>query len=233
MAESQFTTPTVAQSDTPKILFTTEVRPQAYGDNRTFFEYRILMHHRGNLAGVEEGPRRTTADRRSALRLARIRIKELQQKPLFVIRITRKHISDGTARSCRTCAIAQALWHNQERMGLQKREFRFDVSPYGAFCAPRGIVLEESWGDEVAAIPAELMPDMAISGRDGRAYSDPMAEWAMHFDDWAESRFMSAKEWREERDPDGKPGRPGPCSFVLDASALLPRPDQPTGGADA
>lgn len=205
------------KSDTTKIKFGVRVRSVEYGDKRTFFEYQILLSYRGRVAGIEEGPRRRTLDRASAICVARRRITVLRSYRLFVIGITRKHIDDGEARDCNTCAIAQALWHNQERMGLPKSQFRFEVSPYGGFIDPRGIVLADRYGDHESTIPAPQMPLLVNRIIKGRTYPESMPEWAMRFDEWAESRYMSLAEWREEHgyDDDERPYRPAPCSFVL------------------
>lgn len=204
------------------LTFKTRIRQVEYGDKRTFFEYQILMMYRGKVAGIEEGPRRSAADRPSALKAARARISILRHRRLFVVRVTRKHISDGEARNCNTCAISQALWHNQERMGFPKVDFRFEVSTYGAFMAPRGIVIRERYGRDHLQLSADQIPDIAIGIFNGRPYSEGMAEWTMAWDDWAESRGISLAEWREQNGyVDGEtPGRPGPCSFVLDLDAF-------------
>jgi hypothetical protein len=208
--------------DTPHLTFAVKTQGVRYGDNRTFFEYRIVMMHKGTLAGIEDGPRRSAPDRPAAAKAARQRIKFLRSRRLFVIRVSRKHISDGEARNCNTCAISQALWHNQERMGFPKSERRFEVSTYGAFIEPRGIVLRERWGQEIRRLPATELPEIAVCAIKGRAYSEGMAVWTMGWDEWAESRCMSLDEWREKHGyTDGeRPLRPGPCSFVLDLDAM-------------
>lgn len=212
----------------PKITtltFKSKARPVKYGDGRVFFEYDILMFDGKRLAGAESGPRcSTTPDRSSSMKAARARIRVLKSHRLFPIRVTRKHISDGTARSCSTCAISQALWHNQESMGFPKYEFRFEVSPYGAWVEPRGITLSEKYGDEVSRIPAENLPEIVYGIRGKRVVRESMLEFAMTFDEWAEARYMTLREWREEHgwSEDRPCGRPGPCSFVLDLDALKP-----------
>src|SRR5690242_15319592 len=108
----------VERSSPDALTFAVRTHSVKYGDNRTFLEYTILMLHAGKLVGIEEGPRRSTPERLAALKAARQRIAVLRSQRLFAIRVTRKHISDGEVRNCNTCAISQALWHNQERMGL-------------------------------------------------------------------------------------------------------------------
>lgn len=211
---------TVGRPDTDSIVFKASIRLVKYGDGHSFAEYTVLMFHRDRLVGIENGPRRETILRSEATKSARKRIAILRTRRLFVVRVTRKHITNGEARNCNTCAIAQALWHNQERMGLDRREFSFEVSPYGAFTDPRGIVLRPSYGDGPELhVPVMELPKMAIGIFNKRPYSESMQEWAMAFDDWAEYRFMSASDWREERSED-LPYRPNPCAFVFDADAL-------------
>ncbi len=115
-------------SDTSKLTFKVRVRTVEYGNRRKFAEYKILICRGGTVAGVEEGPFRETKDRSAALKAARARIAVLKSHRLYAIAVTNKHINDGEARSCHACAIAQALFHNQERMGYAKREFNFEVS---------------------------------------------------------------------------------------------------------
>lgn len=214
---------TKIQSDTEKLYFLARIKPVVYGDNKTFFEYRIEIFKGAQLVGIERGPRRETQARGDSLKAAHARIATLRSHRLFAVRVTRKNISDGDARNCSSCAIAQALWKNQERMGFNKHDFAFDVSPYGAWVEPRGIVLRKVYGYDLMRLPADRLPDIAIEGRDGKAYSESMFEWAMRWDDWAESRGISVREWREERglDSDERPSRPSPVSFVLDLDAML------------
>lgn len=206
------------------ISFKIETESVEYGDNRNFFEYTILFYKGVRPVGIERGPRRETPERKDSMKLARARVVILKSHRLFAVPVTRKCISDGEARNCNTCAIAQALWHNQERMGLPQREYQFDVSPYGAWVDPRGLVLSKRWEDEGSAlrIPATELPDIAIVSRSGKVYKESMLEWAMYWDDWAESRYMGLKEWREKHGygSDEWPSRPGPCSFVLDLDAM-------------
>lgn len=211
---------------TDKISFKVRTHTVEYGDKRRFVEHTIVFLHRGRTVGLEHGPRRATVSRPETMKAARARIAVLKTRRLFAIRITRKHISDGKARSCFSCAIAQALWHNQDRMGFPKSHYNFEVSPYAAFANARGIVREPTWrsGDDekVVHIPADELPTLVFSGRDYRGRDDrhgeSMLEWAMRFDDWAESRFMSLSAWREEHsaEPDERPWRPGRAAFVLD-----------------
>lgn len=209
-----------------QVTFRVRTRPVTYGDNRTFHEYSILMYARASLVGYEEGPRRTTESLEHCLKEARKRVRELRSHRLFVIRVTRQHITDGEARNCHTCAISQALWHNQERMGFEKSDFSFEVSPYGGIGAdPRGIVLSHKWGEEEDRhIPADVLPDL-VSGQRGKIiFNETMGNWAANFDEWAESRYMSLPEWRDLHGfEDGeRPWRPSPASFVLDLDAFRP-----------
>jgi len=211
-------------ADTSKIAFRIRTRTVEYGDNRRFIEYAVLMFRGQKLVGYEEGPRREALDRPSALKMARARIRTLASHRLYVINITRQNITDGEARNCNTCAISQALWDNQERMGFSKYEYNFEVSPYAAFMEPRGIVLCEKFGDNDIHLSADALPDM-VSGQRGKVvFNDSMEHWAMNFDDWGDSRYMSLAEWREEHGyEDGeRPYRPCPASFVLDLDAMKP-----------
>src|SRR5688572_25425653 len=165
-----------------RLKFTATSRLAEYGDGRTFYEYTILMSLGKRLVGMERGQRRATQERSPCLKAARERIAFLKSRRLFAIRITRQNISDGWARSCTECAIAMALSCNQERMGFDKYDFSFEVSPYGAFTDPRGIVLRNRDSADEKAVPAKQMPDIAIGVFSGRACSESMAEWAMQFD---------------------------------------------------
>jgi hypothetical protein len=208
-----------------RITFETEIGRIRYGDGRSFAQYQIIMRHGGRVAGIELGPDRDTVLARAARAAAAKRIKALESHCLFAIRVTRKHISDGEARSCSQCAIAQALWHNQERMGFPKSEYSFDVKPYGCWTSPEelGIVLRDDSYDDIARIPVGSLPQIVISGLDAGMYNEPMDEWAMAWDEWAESRGIPIREWREEHghEDDYRPYRPGPCSFVLDFNAMV------------
>jgi hypothetical protein len=201
-------------------------RMTEYGDKRRFFDYRILMIDDNRVVGAETGDRRSALSRADALKLARKRIAELRKRRLVPICVTRKHIEDGEARNCNSCAISQALWHSQEAMGFPKDEWNFEVSPYGCFVDPRGIVLAEKYGTVTRHIPAAKMPDIVTSyKRKGKplVYFESMVEWTMQWDDWAESRYMSLHEWREKHgyDEGERPYKPTPCSFVLDLDAMV------------
>lgn len=212
----------MAATDTSKLKFSISARTLRYGDRRSFIEYRVIMSDGRGVAGIERGPTRTFTERGEALKAARKRVRELRTRRLFVIRVTRKHIRDGEGRNCQTCAIAQALWHNQERMGLPKREFYFEVSPYACFADPEGIVLSRRFSSEPdLVIEADALPDMALEVR-GKVYHEGLGEWAMRFDDYDDSRHMSLAEWREKNgyESDERPYSPGPVSFVLDLDAF-------------
>jgi hypothetical protein len=206
------------------IKFRIRTHTVEYGDKRKFVEYRIDFLKGKRIVGCEVGPRREIIDRASARKAARARIAVLKLHRLYAIRITAKHISDGIERNCRACAIAQALWHNQERMGLRQREYNFEVSPYACFMEPRGIVLSKPfYDDDNLALPAEKLPLLVSAVHQERVYPESMVEWAMRFDDWGESRHMTLKEWRKERgyDDDDRPYRPGPAWFVLDLDEFM------------
>jgi len=189
-----------------------------------FFEYEILMYQRGTIVGFEEGPRRTHATRARALKAARQRTRALRAHRLYVIPVKKKHIDDGVGRDCSACAIAQALWHSQERMGLPKYEWDFRVSPYACFVEADGITLAPRCGGETRRLPVDLLPDLVVGQRDGRAARDGMVEWAQMFDEWEDSRCMTLADWREINGYcDGeRPWRPTPASFVLDLDAMCP-----------
>lgn len=217
------------QPDTSRILFEVKTERHRYGDRRVFHDYLIVMSFRGRVVGVERGPSRTHKRPSQARQAARERVRLMQSHRLYVVRVTDKHIKDGDARSCHTCAIAQALWHNQERMGYPKGKWSFEVSPYGSIFSspPRGIVLGDYWGDgKLRHIPAREMPQVVTAAKrlPARFYDESMYEWTMHWDDWAESRCMSLKDWREMHgyDDGERPSRPTPCSFVLDLDAFVP-----------
>lgn len=211
-------------SDASILSFKVYTRSIVYGDKRTFINFNIGMFAGGKPVGIERGPQREFSTRGEALKAARRRIRELRTHNLFVIRVTRRHIAAGDGRNCNTCAIAQALWSNQERMGYPKHKFNFEVSPYGSFASPRGIVLSEKYSsDSGIAIEADCLPDVVLwQAENGRIWSDRLIHWAMNFDDWADARFMSLREWREKhgKESDERPYTPGPCSFVLDLDAF-------------
>ena len=201
-----------------KITFEVKTDSTEYGDGKTFVEYRILMLKGKRVVGVEKGPRRTTVNRTEAIIAANHRIVELQSHRLFAIRITHKDIKEGRGRDCYNCAIARALNRNKERMGFDKYDCDIRIEPYGAFRDVDGIVFCDE--DSDLKLPPDKMP-MVVSG-----YSDLCAEsmemWAMHFDSWDDSRYMSLKEWRQETDAesDEHPYGPSPGSFVLDLDAM-------------
>lgn len=199
-----------------------------YGNGKAFREYRILMIDVGGVVGIEAGPRRDTVSALAARQASRERIAVLRSHRLFGIRVTKKHIEDGDARNCHSCAISQALWHNQERMGLSKCEYAFEVSPYACMIEARGIVLSRKYSHEDALhIPEDEMPDLFTGQRGKHLFTESMVEWAMAFDDWGDSRHMLIREWREMHGyQDGEtPWRPSPASFVLDLDAMRPFED--------
>lgn len=198
-----------------------------YGDKQKFVEYQILMLDLRGVVGFEGGPARQTVNRTDAIKAARARIRILKSHRLFAVRVTQKHINDGDARNCFSCAISQALWHNQERMGLSKYEFGFRVVPYACMVEADGLVLEPKYSGEGALhIPDDELPDMVFEGKGykGHIPHEGMIEWAMEFDDWGDSRGVSLSEWREERgyDDGERPYPPSPASFVLDLDAMQP-----------
>lgn len=217
-----------------KLRFGMRIRSQRYGDDQTFHEYQIAIFKGARLAGMEEGPPRQTVTRSEAANAARARIRQLQKRRLFAIQVTDKHITDGESRNCNTCAISQALWHNQERMGFGKDDMAFRVSTYAYFADSDGIVLEKKYcsrcDDSAIHLEVDKLP-MLTFGRyslrnRGMISGDSMVEWTMSWDEWAESRYMSLKEWREAHSyNDGeRPFKPGPCSFVLDLDAFTALP---------
>lgn len=210
------------------LRFEIRTRTVTYGDKRKFVEYDIRMLDLRGIVGFESGPSRETVSRADAIKAAHARIRVLKTHRLFAIRVTKKHIDDGDARNCFSCAISQALWHNQERMGLSKYEYNFRVVPYACMVEADGLVLEPKYGSgEALHIPEDELPDMVFEGKGYNRWRTPnesMVEWAMTFDDWGDSRYMSLSEWREERgyDDGERPYPPSPASFVLDLDAMQP-----------
>lgn len=196
-----------------KLQFSVRIRRAVYGDRRVFREYKIIMWQDmfRRPVGSEDGPRRVHKTYSSAHAAAQKRIAELHARELYAVHVTEKCIQDGEANSCNTCAIAQAIWHARERMGLEDG-VDFRIAPYACFADAEGIVLRDFYGGGEAKMAD--MPDLVTSGRRGM-WHDSMMEWAMSWDDWARKRFMSAKEWREETG-ECAPSKPAPCSFVLD-----------------
>lgn len=214
------------QSDTGRIFFSVRSKPVHYGDGVTFYEFRIVMRAGEKVVGVDEGPSRTHAHatRRECLAAAYERARELRMRRLLIVDVSAKDIENGEARSCQSCAIAQALWRNQERISMDRRRFDFRVEPYGAFTRCNGIVLDDRDDSDSPEIATGLnnMPDLVGVGPHG-LYVEGMYDWAVAWDEWADSRHMTFAEWREEHPDDGrKPYKPPPCSFVLDLSAMKP-----------
>lgn len=214
--------PALLSPDTGRIRFSVRTRPMKYGDGETFFGFRIVMRSNGKAVGIEDGPRRLHKTRGECRIAGWDRIRVLKTHVLFIVPVSKKDIDDGQARSCHSCAIAQALWRNQERIGLEKWKFDFRVEPYGFSVDCDGITLENTqrFSDPPIATGQDAMPDLVSEGSRG-LYVESMYEWALNWDDWAESRDMSEEEWLEEHPDDGgKPYRPVPCSFVLDLSEM-------------
>jgi len=191
-----------------------------YGDERKFWQYRIAMYRDGVLAGVEIGPRRTTETLGSMWSAAKARIALLKTHRLFAIPITADCIRRGEGHNCNTCAVSQALWENQERMGLPRGygKFNFRVESYGAFVDCRGIVLECHGEPDKAIERVEI----ATADNNGKPYSDSLEIWTMQFDEWFDFRTMAKVEWREkyDREKGDTAYRPAPASFVLDLDAM-------------
>lgn len=210
------------------LIFRPRVQSVEYGNNRTFHEFKIAIYKGAQLVGMENGPRRSAGTINEALREARARISILRKHRLFAINITKKHIDDGEARNSNTCAVSQALWHNQERIGLSKYEWSFRISSYACFADVDGIVLSRKYsGNDATHVPVEQLPNITLgkwSLQRRRLYGEAMVNWTMSWDEWAESRFMGLREWRDMHglEPDDFPSRPGPCSFVLDMDAFVP-----------
>ncbi len=210
------------------LRFEIRTRTVTYGDKRKFVDYEILMFDLRGIVGFENGPSRDTVHRADAVKAARARIRILKTHRLFAVRVSKKHIDDGDARNCFSCAISQALWHNQERMGLSKYEYNFRVVPYACMVEADGLVLQHKYGDkDDLHVPEDQLPDMVFEGRGYARWRTPhesMIEWAMTFDDWGDSRHMSLSDWREERGyEDGEtPHPPSPAAFVLDLDAMRP-----------
>jgi hypothetical protein len=192
-----------------KLRFSIRVRRVEYGDRKVFREFRILMWHKGRCVGVENGPSREHLTAASARAAGMDRIRQLQTRELYAIKVTRQNIVEGEARSCQSCAIFHALWDNKKRMGLSEYSQTFRVVPYAFMSDVDGIVLCEN--REEATMPD--MPDLVVKGNPD--WQERMQEWAMNWDNWAEKRYMGAHEWRELYG-DSLPYRPAECSFVLD-----------------
>ena len=198
-----------------------------YGDKRKFWEYRIAMFlANGKLAGIEIGPRRSTVGLGDMWATAKSRIATLKTHRLFAVPITKDCIARGEGHNCNTCAVSQALWENQERMGLPKREFNFRVESYGAFIDTRGIVLEHRHTSE----PDKAIEDVEIVNTDtsGNVYSDSLEIWTMQFDEWFDFCTMMRAEWRDKygHQKGDTACRPAPASFVLDLDAMQPMSGQ-------
>jgi hypothetical protein len=207
-------------SDAKKLKFTVRVRKVPYGDNRTFCEFRIFAWLKGHAAGVWDGPTRKTITMDACRAAGWAMVRTLRTHRLYAIDVTKKDIDNGEARSCQSCAISQALWREQERMGFPRLDFDFRVEPYGFMADCGGIILNEYHGEEIMT-GEHGMPDLVFQSPRG-PYLNLMAEWAQEWDEWADSRHMSLSEWREElgKESNDRPYRPSSCSFVLDVTAM-------------
>lgn len=209
-------------SDTPSIRFSVRVKGVDYGDNKSFHEYLIVMRSGGKIVGVEEGPSRQHRTFEDARKAGWERVALLRAHRLMIVPVTNKNIEDGEERSCSCCAIAQSLFMNQARLGMDRYEYDFRVEPYGAFVKCDGIILVH--GRTQISTGVKRMPDLVSEAR-GRLFIESMYEWTVHWDEWAGSRYMTLKEWREEHsDDDCKPYKPTPCSFVLNLSEMSADP---------
>lgn len=220
-----------AKTDNAKLYIRPELRRHRFKDENRH-TWRLLILREGKVVGVVPGPsgegHRRHLDARNAARKAAC---QLRKRRLFVIEVTDKHVTDGEARDCSTCAIAQALWHEMERMGLDRGCERFRVVPYASWTTADGIVLYRYHADPVH-IPDDVLPQIvthytAWTTQKPAWCAEEMDQWAMDFDEWAESRFMDPAEWREKHglEEDHEPIRPSPCSFVLDLDAFQPLAD--------
>lgn len=217
-----------------KLRFSVRVRPQPYGDGVTFHEYRILMWRDRRPVGSLDAPRREYRSRLEAFCAGRRKVAELRNHRLFAIDVTRTDIRHGEGRNCDTCPVAQALWRNQERMGLPRARFGFRVESYGAFVRTRGIVLTQHGYDSNGPdrfTGENDMPDVVFThGR--RVCVDSMMEYTQLFDERQDYESMGLKEWRENNGYDssyGPPARAWPVSFVLDLDAMKTEKDEPVG----
>lgn len=206
------------------IAFSVRVKPVTWGDNATFYQYRIVMRLSGRVVGFEEGPGRTCATHEDARRAGWARVRQLGACRLYAIDVTRKDISRGEAHSCEACAIAQALYRNQERMGFERREYDFRVAPYGGIGTEGyGIALCRN-GAEDLLTGMDKMPDLVFPSKRTGFATECMMEWAMLWDEWAARQTMSISDWREtyDRGEDETPCRPWPVSFVLNLTEMKP-----------
>jgi hypothetical protein len=209
------------ESDTGKLRFKPCFKLLEFGRGKTQVEWHIEMTHYRPV-GVTKSQRAKTFVQ--AARAAKAEIALLEKRRLFIIPVLPKHINRGEASNCWSCALSLALTAQRERLLLPTTSYGdrcFRVSSYGAWVDGRGIQLMHGY-DEVARLPVEQMPDIATPWMGGVS-SDGLVEWTQQWDDWASSRYMSLKEWRENHDyEDGeRPYKPRPCSFVLDADAFI------------
>ena len=206
------------------LTFRPRLRAVEYGDG-TFHDWSILIQIHGKLVGIKPGIPRSHTRHIDARNAALREIRRLKKRRLHVLHITSKCIAAGEARDCNTCAIAQALWNHQERMGYPRNRYNFRVSTYGAWTKPPGIVLEDRFYPDQPDlhIRVDQLP-LIITGD----YAEHMDEWTMTWDEWAESRNETLAEWRERTGAgkdETKPHRPRPGTFALDLDAFTPMPD--------
>lgn len=237
MTDVSTSSPVPTTPDTPRLRFQILTKRAKYDDG-IFIAWTIRLWFGSTLVGEDKGPRRAHRTHGSARRSALTRVKTLRSHRLYLIRITRKHIRDGVGRSCSQCAISQALWHNQDRMGFPRGYFsgwNIEVESYGAWTDPRGIVFTNKDGGQDLQLPLDKLPKVVMRyARDGKRhhYSEDMAEWTQAFDEWADVYGQSndAKtltEYRQAHGYDGNeyPTRPAGGYFVLDLDELQPLSD--------
>lgn len=213
--------PIAVQSD--PVSFSVRTKPISYGDGRTFHEFQIVMRLRGRIVGSEAGPSRVHVISSEARRAGWARVKILSDHRLYAIRVTRKDINNGEGHDCESCAIALALYRNQERMGFPKWSHTFRVAPYAGMGAEAyGIALGTRMCDIDIATGESGMPDLVFPLKRGGVVVESMMEWAMLFDEWEDKRGMGIAEWREEygKAADETPSKPWPVSFVLNLTEM-------------
>jgi hypothetical protein len=197
------------------------IKPVTYGDGRKAFRWQVLFREKGEPVGITSVYRDRQCmecpTRREAAKAAKAEIERLKGRRLVAFHITKNDIENGEGHNPQTCAVAQSMWRVQEGLGYDHWNWSFEVDTYGAFRKPQGIraVSISPW--EVRTID----PPPVISKCRTGWYEESMEEWTTQYDDWDDSRHMTAREWREETGEDGKPCKPSPGSFVLDLDELF------------
>lgn len=202
------------------------ITPVTYGNGRKAFRWQVLFRdEKDKPVGITRpylgGKCMESSTRREAIRAAKVEIKRFNKRRLVAFHITKHDIENGEGRNSQTCAVAQSIWRVQEDLGYDRWDYDFEISTYGFMIDAKGIRVRRHQDGKIFTIDAP--PIVGAMKQEPGWYEESMEEWTMLYDDWEESRDMTAKEWREYKG-EPKPYKPSPCSFVLDLDELFSAP---------